>query len=83
LNQFTKKHTIKIHSLKKKELTDKLKKCFFAPKELNKGGIYGPYIFESNIDQFTPEELKTIITRVGQNTTVIMGALEGHPSTEK
>ena len=83
MTQINSTYTIKTHSLKKKELTDKIKKCFFTPKELSEEKVCGPYIYESDIDLFTLEQLKTIYSRVRQNTRVIMGTLEDNPSTEK
>ena len=77
MKEIDENYTIRHHSLKKKEITEKLKECFIEPKEEK---IYGPYIIEDAMSMFTPEDIKTILSRVGQHTPVVMMGLLDEPS---
>jgi hypothetical protein len=84
MKELDESYTIRHHSLKEKGITDKIKECFIEPKDENKVNIYGPYTIVNELRSFTPEDIKTILSRVGQHTPVVMmGSLDETPDSEK
>jgi hypothetical protein len=84
MKELDESYTIRHHSLKEKGLKDKLKECFIEPKEQNEEKVYGSYTIEDTISMFTSEDLKKILSRVGQHTKVVMmDSLDAPSDSEK